>query len=196
MIYVQPPKLGCLQWSQVVKNCTNRKLTHGFYIPFNAKFCPICHRLAITSKSSYYAPLPNSTPRLGLRDRKWYQSKSWPPYPYSTSIHTIGLSCTVLAQCTSLTDRQTYRRTNTVLVTIGETLPATFRLKMKHAKWTRHWPLLKWVRCSLRTAPSYPLSSDIPTVVDDVGDVSTFTIADRLLSPARGLITRQTIKST
>ena len=83
--------------------------THEFTTPINSKCCSICHPLAGISMSNYGLPIrpPVWGVRLDLMGRKLYQSKWSYPHSYLTSMHSIGLSCTVWPQCTT---RQTIDR--------------------------------------------------------------------------------------
>ena len=90
--------------------------TYNSTMPVNANVFSLC------------ATVGHMSPKIGRRifaGYSWRWSENIPiviftQHPYSTSIHVIGLSCTVLVQCTSLTDGQA----DTVLVIIANTLSA------------------------------------------------------------------------
>ena len=94
--------------------------TTSQFIPLNTKFCSIPPLFWPQFQCQVMTP-PIRPPILGIRvdlgDRTWHQSK-YRPRSYSTSVHSIGLSCTVWPQYTTRqTDsigigRLCYRRPN------------------------------------------------------------------------------------
>ena len=81
----------------VDRNCANRLPTAHPDLPrhVHTKFCSICHRLAVISLSNYGSHKldPFRVVRLGLRSRKWHQSKL---RPRSIRLeYTLCISCTV-----------------------------------------------------------------------------------------------------
>ena len=87
--------------------------------PPNTKFCFICRCLAGIPMASYCLQFD---PNLGVSVLLGWGTKMvlieiLCPHSYSISLHIKGLSCTVLAQCTSL---QTDGWTDTVLVAVGQ----------------------------------------------------------------------------
>ena len=106
-----------------VWSCTNRKPTHDFRIPLDTKFFSICHRLAVVSLPCYDLSVrpPVSLWGMGYREHRGKKLDNWilTPYSYAASIHTIALSWPLERNAHLLpTDRETDRRTNTILVAI------------------------------------------------------------------------------
>ena len=71
--------------------------THVFPIPLNPEFCSISRRFAAIPMSSFDPPIrpPIWGVRVDLGGRKVVPIEISSPHSYSTSIHTIGLYCTV-----------------------------------------------------------------------------------------------------
>ena len=82
-------------------SCANRKPAHDFRIPLNTKFFSICRRLTAIPISSFDPAgtdppiLPHLGGQGGPRGSKMSPIDIPSQHSYSTSIHTIGLSCTV-----------------------------------------------------------------------------------------------------
>ena len=68
------------------ERCANIKSINDFTLPLDANFCYICQRLTIHPSAAQIGHLEILCPHSSL-----------------TSVHTMSLYCTVLAQCTSIT---------------------------------------------------------------------------------------------
>ena len=84
--------------SQRDRCCPNQKPTHVVPIPVNTKSCSICHRLAVNVLSKYNSQFDTPyfvggwvRPRASIM----VPIEMSTPHSYSTSLHTIGLCCTV-----------------------------------------------------------------------------------------------------